>query len=448
MSDRHPLSDQSQSDETVQRFSRGDSLASKSASLSNSANRDQSTQDLVDPILIKRHVGPVHGKYPHAHLGDQSEPSAGIIRRGFRLVRWMIHGSFSIASLIVLLAILTAIPLVQITTFGYLLAVAGRLANGETFRNSLPHLRHAGQIGMAGLAIFIAALPTQLFVHWEYVSNLIDPGSQQAIAMRVLAIAISMFAIAYLMWAWARGGHLSHYLWPQPKRFLREGWRWKTWSSLPERLWDFTASLELPNYFWLGLRGVVGTLIWLIPAMIIMRAFREGETGIAGLIGFVSLVFLGIGMLYLPMLQAHFGAENRFRALFEVSVIRRNFVSAPWAWFLAMVITLILTPIPLYLLKVEATPREVMWLPCFVFVAFILPARVATGLALRRARRRPAVSGRWGMFSKWFVRFANSLAVAAYLLFVYVSQYVSWDGLETWVQQHAVLIPVPFLSGV
>jgi hypothetical protein len=433
-------------------------------------------RELVEPILIERHpppvvdakvlepdppamdprstalgeseVAPIQGEYPHVELVDQSEPHVGFIRRGFRLIGWMIRGSFSIASLIALLAILTAIPVLQIAAFGYLLAVAGRLANGEEFRNCLPHLRHAGQIGMAGFAIFVAALPTQLFAHWEYVSNLINPGSQQAIVMRVLAVAISMFAIIYLMWAWARGGRLKHYLWPQPKRFMREGWRWGTWSALPDRLWDFTTSLELPKYFWLGLRGVVGTLIWLIPAMIIMRAFREGETGLAGLVGFVSLVFLGIGMLYLPMLQAHFGAENRFRALFEVSTIRRNFVSAPWAWFLTMVITLILTPIPLYLLKVEATPREVMWLPCLVFVAFILPARVATGLALRRARRRPAVSGRWGAFSKWFVRFANSLVVAVYLLFVYVSQYISWDGLNTWVQQHAILIPVPFLSGV
>ena len=32
--------------------------------------------------------------------------------------------------------------------------------------------------------------------------------------------------------------------------------------------------------------------------------------------------------------------------------------------------------------------------------------------------------------------------VAIYLLFVYFSQYTSWDGLATWVQQHAILIPV------
>ncbi len=317
--------------------------------------------------------------------------------------------------------------------------------------NSAIHFRIcmlAGQIGLAGLAVFVAALPTQLLAHWESVAYLINPGSGQATAMRVLAIASSMFATIYLLWAWIRGGRLRHYLWPQPKRFVREGWRWSTWSSAPDRLWDFTASLELPRLFWLGLRGAVGTLVWLIPAMIIVAAFRDANAGVAGLFGFVCIVSLGIGLLYLPMLQAHFAAENRLSAFFEVRTIRRDFRRAPWAWLLAMICSLVILPIPLYLLKIEATPREVMWLPCLVFVAFILPARISAGLALRRARRRPEPAGRWATFSRWTVRLLMPVVVGIYLLFVFVSQFTSWDGLQTWVQQHAILIPVPFLSGV
>jgi hypothetical protein len=361
---------------------------------------------------------------------------------------WCIRGSFCIVSLIVLLAALTAIPIVQLIAFGYLLSVAGGLTSGVAFRDCLPHLRQAGQIGMAAMAVIVAALPTQLLAHWESVASLIDPGSGLAATMRILAISCSALATVYLLWAWVRGGRLRDYLWPQPKRFLREGWRWSTWKAAPDRLWEFTSSLQLPSYFWLGLRGAIGTLAWLIPAMIIIAAFRNGETGLAGLVGFASLVVLGIGLLYLPMLQAHFAAENRLRALFEVRTIRKNFRCAPWAWFAAMMVALVVTPIPLYLLKIEATPREVMWLPCLVFIAFILPARIATGLALRRARRREEPIGRWATFSRWTVRLLMPLVVAVYLLFVYVSQYTSWDGLQTWVQQHAILIPVPFLNGI
>ncbi|MGI9474144.1 MAG: DUF4013 domain-containing protein [Rubripirellula sp.] len=372
----------------------------------------------------------------------------GFIRRTIAFVAWTIRGSFCIASLIVLLAVLTAIPVLQLIAFGYLLQVAGGLANGAKLRDSLPHLNAAGQIGLAAVAIFIAALPTQALAHLESVSTLINPGSRQAVAMRWAAIGFSLFMTGYLLWAWVRGGRLVHYLWPQPKRLLRVGWRWSTWRTAPDRLWAFTASLEMPKYFWLGLRGAVGTLVWLFPAMVIIAAFRIGETGLAGLVGFASLVLLGIGMLYLPMLQAHFAAENRLSALFAVRTIRRDFRRAPWAWLLAMIVCLVVTPIPLYLLKIEATPREVMWAPCLLFVAFILPARIATGLALRRARRRPEPSGRWALLSRIFVRMAMPVVVAVYLLFVYVSQYTSWDGLLTWVQQHAILIPVPFLNGV
>ncbi|TWT53515.1 hypothetical protein Pla22_11440 [Rubripirellula amarantea] len=405
------------------------------------------TESQLDDSLVELPASTSHQSLETSAI----EQPKSWFRRTVAWVSWCFRSLFCIASLIVLLAFLTAIPIVQLIAFGYLLRVAGNLTAGAKFRDALPHLQEAGQIGLALTALFLAALPTQLLAHEESVAEIVSPGSSQATLLRWLSIASSLLAIGYLMWAWARGGRLVHYLWPQPKRFFREGFRLKTWSSLPDRLWNFTTSLELPTLFWLGLRGAAGTLVWLIPAFIIITAFREGETGLAGLVGFLSLILLGISMLYLPMLQAHFAAENRLRALFDVRTIRRDFRHAPWAWLGAMICSMVILPIPLYLLKIEATPREVMWLPCLVFVAFILPARVAAGLALRRARHRAKVhgepTGRWNTVSRWLVRLIMPAVVGVYLLFVYVSQYTSWDGYLTWVQQHAILIPVPFLSG-
>lgn len=369
------------------------------------------------------------------------------VGRVFRGAVKLAGNVFCIASLIGLLAVVTAIPVLQLIAFGYLLNVSGRMVRGATVWQSLPQLKQAGQIGLAALALFVAALPTQLLTHWESVATIIDPGSIRAGGLRVAAIAMSIVALGYLMWAWVRGGRLRDYLWPEPKRFFREVWQTATWCDAPDRLWDFTASLELPRYFWLGLRGLIATLVWLIPAIVIIGAFREGETGLAGLIGFIAVITLGIGLMYLPMLQAHFAAENRMRAMFQVRTIRHDFRRAPWAWVGAMVLGLVVLPIPLYLLKIEATPREVVWLPCLVFIAFILPARIAEGLALRRSRRQHDPVGRWAKVSRWLARIAMVPVIGFYLLFVYGSQYTSWDGLQTWVQQHAILIPIPFLSG-
>ena len=385
---------------------------------------------------------------PSGSEGEESEPKRGLIRSILRKFAWLISSVFCLVSLIVILAVLTAIPILQLVSYGYLLDVSGKLANGSKLRNSLPHFRQMGRIGLAAVAIFLAALPTQALTHLESVANLVNPGSERAVQMRFLAVSTSMLMTLYLLWAWIRGGRLVHYFWPQPIRLLREGWRWRTWHTAPDRLWEFTNCLEIPRYFWLGLRGAMGTLIWLSPSFIIISAFRNGETGLAGLVGFAALLLLGLGLLYVPMLQAHFAAENRFGALFEIRTIRKNFRRAPWAWFFAMVICLIISPIPLYLLKIEATPTEVMWTPCLIFVAFILPGRMATGLALRRARRKSDPTGILARISRNLVRILMPLVIGIYLLFVYLSQNTSWDGLQTWVQQHAILIPVPFLSGV
>jgi hypothetical protein len=112
-----------------------------------------------------------------------------------------------------------------------------------------------------------------------------------------------------------------------------------------------------------------------------------------------------------------------------------------------MVLSLVLLPIPLYLLKIEPPPRELVWLPTWLFIAFMLPARIACGLALRRARGREPRQGWWGALSRGVARTLLFPVVVTYLAFVALSQIVSWDGLQTWVQQHAVLVPVPFVGG-
>lgn len=374
-------------------------------------------------------------------------PKPRLLKRVFIRIRWLVTTCFCILSLIVLLASLTAIPIVQLIALGYLLDVSGRLKSGVKLRDSLPQLREAGVVGMAVIAIFIAALPTRLLTHWESVAQVIDAYSEQAKFLRVAAMTSSAIATFYLIWAWIRGATLRSYLWPQPKRFFREAWRWKTWKDAPDRLWEFTASFDLLRYFWLGLRGAIGTLIWLSPSVIIIFAFREGETGLAGLLGFVAILCLAFSLLYLPMLQAHFASENRLTAIFERKKIRKLFRASPWSYLMAMVFALFITPIPLYLLKIEATPKEVVWLPCLVFIAFILPAKIAIGLALRRAERKQPQENWFGKVSRMTARMGILSVVTIYVIFVYVSQYTSWDGLLTWIQQHAILIPVPFLSG-
>src|SRR5262249_21276648 len=151
-------------------------------------------------------------------------------------------------------------------------------------------------------------------------------------------------------------------------------------------------------YFWLGVRGFVGTLPWLaIPiSLIVVGRF-------AAPVGFVGAVVFGIVLMYVPFLQMRFAAENRFRALFEWRAVRQRFKRAAWAFAFAFFITLAFA-VPLYLLKIEMIPREAAWLPGLLFIVFIWPARMLTGWAYGR-------SGRRVLPRHWFFRWTGRLGM-------------------------------------
>src|SRR5207237_9367722 len=137
-----------------------------------------------------------------------------------------------------------------------------------------------------------------------------------------------------------------------------------------------------------GFRGFVGGLAWLALPVTLLALGRVGTPG-AALVGFLGAFLLAVVLLYLPFLQMRLAATNRLSAVFELGAVRADFRRAPWAFAFAFVVTLLFA-LPLYLLKIEMVPREAAWLPSLVFVAFIFAARLLTGWALARARRREA----------------------------------------------------------
>jgi len=200
-------------------------------------------------------------------------------------------------------------------------------------------------------------------------------------------------------------------------------------------------ALRLPYYFWLGVRGFVGALIWLaLPITLLAQGQRP--TPVAPLVGFLGAGLLAIVLLYLPFLQMRLAAQNRFSEIFRLGAVRADFRRAPWAFAFAFVLTLAFA-LPLYLLKIEIVPREAAWVPGLVFVAFIFPARLITGWALGRAAHRQ-LPRHW--FFRWTGRLPLLPAAAFYVLIVFFTQYTSWNGVLSLYEQHAFLLPVPFFG--
>ncbi|WP_417731893.1 DUF4013 domain-containing protein [Rosistilla oblonga] len=363
-------------------------------------------------------------------------------------LKWIVVRPFQTASLIVLLAVLAAIPVFQLVALGYLLEVSGRVARGGRLRDGLFLLDQAGRIGTAIVAILVMSLPIRAVATWTEAARLVNPAGNAAAVLQVVGTLLVVAIAAHIGWVWFRGGRFRSYLWPRPIQFLKQVWRPATWIEARDRLWEFVASMQLGKLFWLGTRGMLATVLWLLlPAAILIGTTRDGQTGLAAIVGAVGFILMAIVLLYLPFLQARFAAENRWRAMFEVAPIRAGFAASPIFYWLGLTLTLLFA-VPLYLLKIEATPQEVVWLPCILMVAFMLPARLMTGLAVGRGQRRTPGATRWHLLLRISLRLLCLPVIFGYLGIVFLSAFTSWDGLATWVQQHALLVPVPFDAGV
>lgn len=380
------------------------------------------------------------------HVAEQRPSRAR--RLGRSMLKWGVVRPFQTASLVVLLAVLSAIPILQLIALGYLLEVSGRIARSGRLRDGLFLLDQAGRIGAAIVAVILLSLPIRLTAAWAQAAQLVNPAGTAPLVLRIVGTLLVLLIAAHIGSVWFRGGRLRSYFRPRPIQFFRQIWRPANWLEARDRLWDFAASMQLRQLFWLGTRGMVATLLWLlIPAAILIGTTRDGQTGLAAIVGALGLIAMAIVLLYLPFLQARFAAQNRWRAMFEVGPIRSAFRASPCFFWLGLTVTLVFA-VPLYLLKIEATPQEVVWLPCIVMVAFMLPARLFTGLAVGRGERRTPGGTRWHKLLRISCRLLCVPIVFGYLGIVFLSAFTSWDGLATWFQQHALLVPVPFDAGV
>ncbi len=345
-----------------------------------------------------------------------------------RPISWAISaaiGLWGALSLIVGLAILATVPVLNLLSLGYLLEASGRIARTRRFTAGFIGLRTAAAIGAVVFAGWLVRWPILAVADFWYASHLIDPASR---ATKVLAAAWFMTVLLLLT---ATGVTAAIALRFSPKLY----------ATARDRVWELLTR-RLPYYFWLGLRGFVGGLIWLLVPVSIMASAAALPPGPGALVSLLGGMLLVPVLVYLPFLQTHFAAEGRFTAMFELRAVRQIFRRAPIAFWLALVTTLLFA-VPLYLLMIEAVPQEVTWLPSIVFVVFLFPARLLSGWAYARGSRRE--KPRLWLF-RWLSRLGMLPVAITYAFFVWLSQYLLWYGVLSMYHQHAFLLPAPFIG--
>ncbi|HRH95715.1 MAG TPA: hypothetical protein PLB55_07250 [Prosthecobacter sp.] len=369
-------------------------------------------------------------------------PSAPERKSRFQQLTSALDWLFGLAALIVLLAACSVIPVLNFLSLGYLLHVSGTIARTGRLRDGFVGVRKASALGSIAAGIWIVVWPARLLSDFWRDAELIAPGSASARAWHAGLILVIAITLAHLVWACVRGGRLWHFLWPQPLRFLCWLRSPEKFGSLQRVITEYVIGLRLPFYFWLGLRGFFGALAWLIVPVGILLAATRLPVGGAALLSLLGGFLLLLVAIHLPFLQAHFAQSDRFRAMFELREVRRQFLRAPLAFWFALLITLLFA-VPLYLLKIELTPRELAWLPSLLFVIFIFPARILTGWAMSRAQRHEQPR-HW--FPRWLARLGILPIGLAYVIVVYATPYLSWNGAMSLLEQHAFLVPAPLMA--
>lgn len=389
----------------------------------------------ADPPALPRAVRPVpvFGPVPR---------SRGFLIRTVRGVGSVAEWAFGILAVIVGLAVLAGLPVLQFLSLGYLLEAGGRVARTGRLRDGFIGVRTAARLGGIFVAGWLFVLPTRLVADMARSAAIIDPGGSVTERWRIGLMLMIAATIAHVGLAVARGGRLRYFLWPFNgvwfvRRLLRGGF----YTEARNSVWGVVAGLRLPYYFWLGVRGFAAAFAWLVIPVTMIAVGRVGSPG-AVLLGFVGAAQLAVVLVYLPFLQLRLAETNRFRGAFEVGTVRAAFGRAPWAFAASLFVTLLFA-VPLYLLKIEVVPREAAWLPGLIFIAFIYPARLVTGWALRRANRRG--TPRHG-FWRWTGRLTLLPIAGVYVLIVYFTQFTSWNGVGSLYEQHAFLLPVPFFG--
>ena len=360
----------------------------------------------------------------------------------FRRLTSIIDWIFGFAAVLVLVAVCSVVPVLNFLSLGYLLHVSGQVARTGRLRDGFIGVRKAAVLGRVMAGAWLVLWPARLAAGFWQDAEIVAAGSGIARAWNAGYLVLLALTMLHIAWACLRGARWRHFIWPAPIKLLRWLRAADSLAQVQDAARVYVTGLRLPFYFWLGLRGFVGAVLWLaLPVGMLFVATRLPQ-GAAVLVSLIGGFLLLLVVLQLPFLQARLAESDRWQAVLEWREARRLFRHAPLAYGIALTATLLFA-IPLYLLKVELTPDELAWLPALVFVIFIFPARVLTGWALGRAlRRETPAHGFW----RWLVRLGIVPVALAYVLMVYVAPYVSWNGAWSLLEQHAFLVPAPLMA--
>ena len=343
-----------------------------------------------------------------------------------------LRSAWAVTTLVLLLAVLAAVPFVNVLVFGYLLEAQGRLARGERLRAAFAGFDELPRLGGALVLSWLWVFPVRLLANAVTDAELIVPGHAGALSM--VRWAVAALVGLHLVLGWAKGARPGDLL--RPWRTIRWGLEKLRGFAAPSEPWRFDASLA--RIAWLGVVGLLTSLAWLaIPVgLLILSRAPPGHPPLGVLGGALLLPVLA----WLPLMQVRLAQTGRWRAAFDWRGARAVAAAAPVATAAALAALYVFT-LPLYLLKAVLPPSDAMWVVTLVFIVTVLPMRIVIARSCARGVRRGAAAG-W--FARWAPRLVLVPLLIAYVVVLYLTPLIDSHGTAGLLAQHALLLPAPF----
>jgi hypothetical protein len=385
----------------------------------------------TSPIpLIEERMGP--GRFPG-------------IRRPFRSLIWIVHLGFGTVCLILVLAILAAIPGLNILTLGYLIDPQRRVAESGRLRDGFPLMVLAPRLGIIVFFSILMLIPIRFqAVRVSDAAVILGTMHPRVIQMQTVLQITQWIIAVHLMLAICRGGTFGCFLrpfknivWFLQKILTRKGR--EEMSAGTQRVLQLVRPIQ---HFWIGLKAFVGAVLWLlIPTSLLVAYSAPGRTApIFGVLSFLGGVLMIPVAAWLPQLQVHQAVTGRFGSIFSVRAARQVIRRTPVSWMLTTVLMYLMT-LPLYLTKIKLLPADALLVLTPFFIILIYPARILVAWAYHRGMSRPQVAA-WPY--RWTTKFLILPLLAGYAGFLFLTPLISELGKSAPLENHAFLSPVPY----
>jgi len=363
-------------------------------------------------------------------------------RHPFRAAGWLLMVGTGLLSLLLILAILAAIPGVNLLALGTMLEAEGRVVRSGRLRDGIPFAGALPRLGGLVVGTWLWILVIRLVTQAAADAALVDPGGPSARFWAVIRFVTSLAVGFHLLATWFSGGGFTSFFRP-----LRNGRRLvaairagTAWQTATEALVRVIEGVQPGSLFFLGLRGFIGTFLWLVFPTLLFSALRDTTKPGQVLVTLAGAILLAVVLAWVPFLQARFAAEQRMAVFRDVATVREWWRRAPVVMLLALVILYGLS-LPLYLFKIVAAPRDAVLFLTPIFILTIYPARLAVGWATHRALNRPA--RRW-LLLRWPVAVAVLPLLAIYVFLLFFTPAIDAFGRRALFDHHALLLPTPF----